>query len=134
MTLTFVDSGVLIAAARGTGPVSAAATAVLVDPGRQFVSSDFVRLEVLPKPVYHKQVAEADFYRAFFAAVSMWAATTPILIQRAFHFAQTFGLSAIDALHVAAADISGAQELITTERSNKPLLRVTVVRVVSIHP
>jgi predicted nucleic acid-binding protein len=134
MTLTFVDSGVLIAAARGTSPVSAAATAILVDPGRQFVSSDFVRLEVLPKPIYHKQVAEADFYRAFFASVAIWAATTPLLAQRAYQHASAFGLSAVDALHVAAADLAGAEELITTERASKPLFRVTVLRIVSIHP
>jgi predicted nucleic acid-binding protein len=134
MTLTFVDSGVLIAAARGTGPVSAAATVVLVDANRQFVSSDFVRLEVLPKPVYHKQVAEAAFYQAFFAAVAAWAATTPLLIQRAFQHASAFGLSAMDSLHVAAAEVAGAQELITTERAGKPFLRVTVLRVMSIRP
>jgi predicted nucleic acid-binding protein len=134
MKLTFVDSGVLIAAACGTGPVSAAATAMLVDANRLFVSSAFVRLEVLPKPVCHKQVAEAAFYQAFFAAVAAWAATTPLLIQRAFQHASAFGLSAMDSLHVAAADLAGAQELVTTERAGKPLLRVTVVRVTSIHP
>jgi hypothetical protein len=45
MTLTFVDSGELIAAGRGTHAASAAAIAVLADPTRQFVTSDFARLE-----------------------------------------------------------------------------------------
>ena len=45
MKLTFVDSGVLIAAARGQPELQEPASAVLVDPIREFASSDFVRLE-----------------------------------------------------------------------------------------
>lgn len=134
MTLTFVDSGVLIAAARGIGPVSSAATAILLDTNRQFVSSDVVRLEVMPKPVYLKRTAEADYSRAFFTSVAIWVATTPLLTERALQHASAFGLSAIDALHSAAADLAGAEEFITTERSSKPLFRVTALRIASIHP
>jgi hypothetical protein len=36
MTITFVDAGVLIAAARGRGEVSAQAMAILDDPDRSF--------------------------------------------------------------------------------------------------
>ena len=45
-----------------------------------------------------------------------------------------FGLSAIDALHVAAAEALGADELVTTERPGKSLLRVTLLPIISIQP
>lgn len=92
MTRTLIDSGVLIAAARGTDPVSAKAQAVLVDASRQFISSDLVRLEVLPKPIYFKRAAEVAYYQAFFAIVQDWVAITPALIQLALQRAGEFGL------------------------------------------
>lgn len=52
MTRTYIDSSVLIAAARATDALAVSALAYLDDPQRSFVSSEFVRLEVLPKPVY----------------------------------------------------------------------------------
>jgi len=60
--------------------------------------------------------------------------TTPALIRLALLRGGEFGLSAVDALHVAAAELAGADELVTTEKRDKPLPRVTSVRVVSIHP
>jgi len=46
-------------AARGNDEVAARALAVLDDPNRSFVTSDFVRLEVVPKPVYFGRTREA---------------------------------------------------------------------------
>ena len=116
MKRTFVDAGVLITAARGVAELSAAATQVLSDPNRIFLSSLFVRLEVQPKPTYFKLTPELRFYESFFAAVREWASPHDALTQRALTIACTFGLSAIDALHVAAAELLGADELVTTER------------------
>jgi hypothetical protein len=45
--------GVLIAAARGTTEVSARAMAIFDDPARSFASSEFIRLEVLPKSLFN---------------------------------------------------------------------------------
>lgn len=61
-----MDSGVLIAAARGTDEAARRAMAVLDDPERSFASSAFVRLEVLPKALRHRREAEARFYETFF--------------------------------------------------------------------
>ena len=72
MTITFVDAGVLIAAARGTTEVSARAMVILDDPARSFASSEFIRLEVLPKAVFNGKTNEAEFYRKFFDAVAHW--------------------------------------------------------------
>jgi predicted nucleic acid-binding protein len=49
---TFVDAGVLIAAARGGTEQSRRAMAVLDDPEREFVASPFLRLEVLPQALF----------------------------------------------------------------------------------
>ena len=56
MKATFVDSGVLIAAARGEGGLAVRALAVLDDPERQFATSNLVKLEVLPKAIYQKNL------------------------------------------------------------------------------
>jgi len=134
MIVTFVDAGVLIAAARGRADVSARAMAILDDPERSFVSSDFVRLEVLPKALFNRKPDEAEFYREFFRAVSHWPADTAAIVHRAYEIGVTFGLSALDALHIAAAISAGAEEFVTTEKSGKPLYRVTNIRVRSIQP
>ena len=133
MKLRFVDAGVLIAAVRGTAEVSQRAKEILEDPGQRFASSAFVRLEVLPKALYHQQEKETLFYEAFFRAVTAWAPIGGPLIDSALKLATEFGLSALDALHVGAAIAVGADELITTERQEKPIHRATRVLVRTIN-
>ena len=134
MIRTYVDSGVLIEAYRGSSPLAAPAVAILGDADRQFVTSAFVRLEVLPKPTYYKRLIEVAFYNAFFAAARRSVPVTKAFVQLAMRRAETFGLSAVDSLHVAAAETGHADELITSERPSSPLSRVTTLRIVSIHP
>src|SRR5215210_1274737 len=117
--LTFVDAGVLIAAARGTGIKALAAFSVLDDPGREFASSVFVQLEVFPKAVYNKRPAEENFYKSFFAAVTRWADPADTL-KDSLRVASTYGLSALDGLHVTAALGLRADGLVTTEGPGKP--------------
>jgi predicted nucleic acid-binding protein len=50
---TFIDAGVLIAAARGKDAPSMSALEILDDQSREFVSSPFIELEVLPKAIYN---------------------------------------------------------------------------------
>lgn len=130
MTRTYLDSGVLIAAARGIDDLAAAALAVLGDPNRVFISSIFVQLEVLPKPIYNKYLQEAQFYEAYFAVIVDWAPTD--LSLNALQLAKRYGLSALDALHVTAAIALSADEIVTTEGKDKPMHRVTEVRIVGI--
>lgn len=134
MKRTFVDAGVLIAAVRGQPHVASQAMAILDDPEREFASSEFVRLEVLPKAIYHQQTAEVEFYQAFFAAVSHWAGPTEQIVRAAYEEACRSGLSAVDALHVAAAVALSADELVTTEKPSRPLHRTTAIKIVSIQP
>ena len=133
MTRTYLDSGLLIVAARGNDPLSALALAYLSDAQRTFVSSAFVRLEVLPKPIYLQRQHEAAFYTTFFAAVVSWALIHAELVEQAYSIAATYGLSAVDALHVAAALALQADELITSERPEKPMHRVAGLTVRSLY-
>jgi len=104
---------------------------ILDDPGRQFLVSDFLRLEVLPKPRFNRQDHEAEFMEAFLEAGED-IEVSHALTQKALDLACTYGLSALDALHAAAALTAGAQELITLEKPTKPLCRVKELHVVSI--
>jgi predicted nucleic acid-binding protein len=132
VTRTYIDSNVLIAAARATDALSSRALAYLEDPERTFVSSMFVRLEVVPKATYLKRQDEVAFYTTFFAAVVAWAPVTVGLPEQAYHLAATHGLSALDALHVASALALQADELVTAERPEKPIHRVTGLKVTSL--
>ena len=106
--------------------------AILDDPGRTFASSEFVRLDVLPKALFNRKSQEAEFYSSYFQSVSHWPVDTDAVVKRAYDMAVRFGLAAVDALHVAAAMIVGAEELITTEKRSKPLHRATGILVRSI--
>jgi predicted nucleic acid-binding protein len=131
--LIYVDSGVLLAAARGVDEIAQGAFVVLDDPDARFASSIFVKLELLPKAIYNRRSAEAQFYETYFAATDVWAEPTSRLAQTAFDIAAMMGLSAMDALHVAAALAVDADEFVTSERVSSPLLRVRMLPIRTIH-
>ena len=129
---TYIDSGVLISAFQGTQAVSIRANRILNDENREFASSRFVQLEVLPKAIFNKQQDEAEFYETFFSAVIHWATDLDHIILDAYQIACTYGLAAMDAVHVAAALQLKADELITTEKLTKPMHRVKEIQIISI--
>jgi hypothetical protein len=51
--IIYWDAGVLIASARGEDAPSMSALEILDDQSREFVSSLFIELEVLPKAIYN---------------------------------------------------------------------------------
>ena len=63
---TFLDSGVLIAAYKGSPSIEASAINILDDPDRIFLSSPFVRHDVSPKALYNRQQDEYRFYQKYF--------------------------------------------------------------------
>lgn len=132
MICTFIDSGVLIAAARGEGEIAERALQILEDNQREFASSLFLKLEVLPKAIYNKRTSEIKFYKEYFNAVSYWATEIDQIIQKADQEASESGLGAMDALHVAAAVLVGATEFITSEKPEKSIHRTKSIQVVSI--
>ena len=106
---------------------------MLADPERISIASDFVRLEVLPKALFHVNIAEANLYEAFFASAAEWVNTSAEVLAIAFDQARLQNLNAVDALHVAAALQADADELVTTERPTSALLRVTGLRTTTIY-
>ena len=105
---------------------------VLSEPTREFISSEYVRLEVLPKSVFHGFEAESGFYEAFFEGTVSCLPYEALNLNDAFEEACRSGLSAIDAIHVSAAAQSGCHELITSEKPRAPIHRTRLVKTISI--
>ncbi|MEH2382423.1 MAG: hypothetical protein V7K27_26645 [Nostoc sp.] len=73
MMISFIDSGVLVAAARSVGELSEKALSILEDSEREFADSVFVKLEVIPKAISNRQTKESEFYETFFSSITYWA-------------------------------------------------------------
>jgi predicted nucleic acid-binding protein len=129
MIRTFLDSGVLIAAARSLDPVGERALEFLDDPNRVFLTSPFVHLEVVPKAIFFKKQMERSFYDKYFKN-AVWFREVDKIEVAAQTEAVKAGLGAMDALHPAAAHLSHADEFITTEKPNKAIYRSSLVKVV----
>lgn len=121
---TFLDSNVLMAAIRGDHTCHVSARGIIDDPDRLFLLSDMVRLEVLPKAIYFKNKAEADFYEDVFAAASEVAVTSHDSIERATELAKQFGLGPFDACLAEGAISLAADEFVTAERPEKAFFRI----------
>ena len=124
----------LIFAAQGTSAAAALALPFLASPERQYVTSDYVRIEVIPQAAFHKRTAELAFYELYFSTASRSVPTSEALLKYAFEEACNAGIDGMDAIHVACAVFGGAEELVTAEKSTKPIHRTTLVRTVSIFP
>lgn len=130
---TFVDSGFLIAASRGKLGLYNESFPIFDDLSRSFVSSDYIRLETIPKPSYEKRLDQVAFFEEFFLSVSHWVRSSVLLTDKAVILAKKFGLAGMDALHIAAAIEAGCEEFITTEKITKPIHRAnSIIRVISI--
>lgn len=110
LKIVYLDSGVLINAFQGVGSVGILAVEVLDNPACQFATSQFVCLETLPKATYHRQQEEVEFYESFFSSVTLWANKLEEIVRIGNRIACTYGLAAMDALHLAAALSVNAQE------------------------
>ncbi|MDQ3011097.1 MAG: nucleic acid-binding protein [Acidobacteriota bacterium] len=131
--LTFIDSGVLITAARSKDiALRQRAFAILSSPQRNFASSRFVWLEVMPKAIWIGNQAERSLYETFFNAVGHWPQTHDAVIAQAEIEAAAVGLGSMDALHIAAAVLLGADELVTAEGPTKSIHRTKSIKVISI--
>jgi predicted nucleic acid-binding protein len=131
MIRTFIDTGVLIAAARGSDDTVQRSLDILQDPDREFASSPFLKLELLPKAIYNQRQPEIVFYEAYFAIVTYWATDLEAIMAAAYREVAEFGLGAMDALHIAAAVAVGAEEFITNEKPEKSIHRTPSIRIIS---
>jgi predicted nucleic acid-binding protein len=128
MIRTFLDAGVIIAAGFGSKHEVDAAWEILTDPEREFWTSPFVEMEVLPHAERQAKPEALALYRGFFAAAHTYTNVTRIVAIAAGELRRT-NLSLADALHVAAAHLCRADELVTTEKLSKPMHRNTLVKV-----
>lgn len=103
------------------------------DATREFFTSDAVKLELLPKPVFEKRRMEVEFYNAHFSDAADSEPFSRELGAAALALAKKHGLAAMDALHLASAIRQGADEFITSELPGKPMFRVGSIKVVSLH-
>ncbi|MGB9486659.1 MAG: PIN domain-containing protein [Terriglobia bacterium] len=131
---TYIDSGVLISALRGEKDISATALAFLNDPLREYVTSDYVKIELLPKCTFHKNHDEKRFYEEFFKGSAIHVPSSNELLELAIDEGGRTGISGIDAIHVACAVVAQAEELITNEKSTRPIHRANGIKVISINP
>jgi len=132
MTRTFLDSGVLLTAWKGKADDARAALSIMEDERREFYSAQMMKLESLPKPSFHRQRLEVEFYNAHFKTVRREELLSQELGAEAFRLATRYGLAAADALNVAAAIRMGVEEF-TTETPGKPLFSVSELQVTSLH-
>ena len=102
---------------------------LLEETDRVFLTSPFVHLEVVPKALYFKRQLEHSFYDKYFKS-AVWFRDVVRIEIAARTEATKGGLGAMDALHLAAAHLSHADEFITTEKPNKAIHRSTLVKVV----
>jgi hypothetical protein len=131
MTRTFFDSGVPIAAARSIGPDRERALQLLEDPNRSFLTGPFVQLEVRPKAIFYKKRLERLFYERYFGN-AIWYRDVARIEAVAQAEGTKAGFGAMDSFHLAAAHLSRADELITTEKPLKAIHRSTIVKVVGV--
>lgn len=123
---TFLDTGVLITAFCGEKELAKLAFAVIDDPDREFIASDFLMLELLPKPTFNKKADAVAFYNAYLSGVSEMMKTTPDMTDNALKLACQHGLTAIDAIHFQTAIEADVSEFVTTEKTSKPFFQINV--------
>ncbi len=128
MPRVFVDSGVLILAARGDSHLRDGALRWLEDPASSFLTSPFVYLEVVPQAAFHRRSLELEFYELFFRHAESFEDTTEI-VRHAITTSTRCGVAPMDALHVAAAALLRADLLLTAEKPGKSIYRASQVPV-----
>lgn len=134
MKRTYIDANVLIAAFQGTEDISRHALNIIEDPERILVVSDYLRLEVLPKPTFHRRQGEIDFMQTVLDSASENLPSSPDMTQKAVELASRYDIAPMDALHVGAAAVAEVDELVTMENPTKPMFRVQEIKVTSLLP
>jgi predicted nucleic acid-binding protein len=134
MKRTYIDANVLIAAFQGDESISQRAMEILNDPERSLVVSDYLRLEVLPKPTFLKRLEEVAFMESVLNDASETIPSFPEVTAQALQLASEYDIAPMDALHVGAALIAKVDELVTMEKPTKPMCRVKAVTVTSLYP
>jgi len=122
--LTYLDSGVLIAAAKAKDKWHVPAMKLLDDETRQFVSSPFLRIETLHITAYNRYEDQRAFYEYFFQQAGCRFEDAGAAVAKAESLTMQFGVVGLDAMHIASALLSQATEFVTTELTDMPFYRM----------
>jgi predicted nucleic acid-binding protein len=120
---TYIDANVIINSFLDDQSLKARAKSAMFDSERDYLFSDYLWLETMPKMLYNKRFDQAATTLAFFEKASFVPASQQI-IDKARELASKFGLAAMDALHASAAIVGGAREFLTFEKPEKPFFRI----------
>lgn len=124
----YLDSGVIIQAFRNK---SHKAFKIIDDNNYEFYISDAVYLEVIPKAKFNKQEEEIKFYEKIFKNFQRieWDLNA---LTDAKNLAETYGLNAMDAIHISHAITKKIDKIFTTEKDTKPMFKVEKIKIESI--
>jgi predicted nucleic acid-binding protein len=132
---TYLDASVILNAWKGQDETRIPALKILDDENRIILASVYLRLELLPKPTFHKNRLELDFLDLVFSRAELVPDAARIS-EVAVDLAAEFDLAPLDALQVASAIVGQAAEFLSFEKPSKPIYRLPpeLMRVVSLSP
>jgi predicted nucleic acid-binding protein len=85
----------------------------------------------MPKAIYNKNIEEKEFYQTIFNQSEYITWDTEVL-ENSKPIAQTYGIAALDAIHIATALSVNVEKFYTAEKNTKPMFRVSEINVVSL--
>jgi predicted nucleic acid-binding protein len=132
---TYIDANVIIVSFNAAELDFRAQSAYKIfdDQNRLIFFSDYLLLEVLPMPIFFKDEKRSSYIKMLFKKFNK-IPTSQTTIDKAIGLAFNYGLSAMDALHVATAIEGKADEFVTFEKPTKPFFRIpsSEIRIVSL--
>ena len=133
MKRTYLDTNILIEAFQGRkDDYYRRIMEVLNDPQRQWVVSDFLALELLPKPTFYRREEEVNFMQTFLHNAHQNIAASSQVVEKAIDVASSYDVAPMDALHVAAAWEANVDEFLTLEKPSHPICRVREIPIRSL--
>ena len=121
MKRTFLDACVLLRVFLGTQKEADAALKLMDDDTREFVSSDMLKMELLPYRLFSRKTTELEVFNEYFDKCVVHVDVDQTRFRSAFAIASQYGLQGMDAMHVDAARHAGASELVTYEKITRQI-------------
>lgn len=133
MGVIYLDSCILIYALEDGGERGDTVRAALRDADGVVASSPLALQECLIGPLRARDLETRDRYLALFERIEVIDLDTRVFI-RAAELRADFGIKTPDALHLAAAQLSGCDELWTNDRRLSAASRGLAVDVIGVDP
>jgi len=127
----YVDSSVWVAAHRGPADLRAAALDVITSSDLVIVTSGFVAVEVCPMAEYYRRYEEVGFYRRYLGRAERAKVAPGKAVDHARVVGARDGLAGLDAVHLAVAELSGCDSIVSFDRafSRSSIVEPVVLRV-----